>query len=912
MISTEKDIKMTKRIYGGYDVTHNSTAQGKRTVQSIDGTALFDDNGNMDLDGYTKNELAEIIGVIPLSHYGSHNYLPAGVAGDFQGASENPNYRRVKHLLEDDGTLVMLRAGTNGSVNGLYYSYLADALNRTSINNASVNSNKQYKPGYIPANITPIGAVSSNDGVVVGICQNNDTNSTSTSFFTSLTNGTLDDTQHVGFMISSSTVLPDGGELIFAMLGEDGLIYYFGIVTAGSVFQLSIVRVNFNQAGNSFTSERLTGFNGSLFYSMSATPNIKLAGTIVSDKVADQPYWLHPTGVLSVNPYQVTFDLFAKQDSVSKNIRIRLNGDGYISTDYAANRPQHGFSFVLNPSTKVVTLDTGYLNSANAPAMSSTTNGTTLTTTGNVINTDTLYSHAGTQNTANTYNYTKLNTVICISVPNLQRPPIIQIIDYTTNITPYNMLNYKAYTSYIGSALYGKMYESYGSIIGSYLTSLELLTADSTKQISTAPDGNIVSSYAKHGLTPTFTFGSNTYGTMLGYEPLVERAKITNDNSHRVIISSIAGSVVSANGGVFVQGIRESTELSYDANMTGTGTVSINGTALLNFKNSESAKITAATIDTTSSVDCTVYVPRQTNIPAFAIISAVSTNFQYIYRVVEVNVNSRTGTISTISFKKLLTEGTYGNTFIKNGTGYISDGSVGATIYDAGSFYFIGFTDPVTRQTVGNSYGYNFRGVVDKATATFTDTRINASYTAYTSGQQPFALPNVGFGYAVQIDNGCKFAFYSCGTTLADYNAWTVKSATPINVVSQDVAKGFIVYFTEETPVLLSGKSFTLPISTIDLTTISENPANKTFYVYVRMIQGVAMYDITEEVIAETGTTAYNLFWIGTIKTNSLQIDSIDIKKRSRIDIFGESLEAAGSSFPVSYGMPSSTGNIHW
>lgn len=902
---------MTKRIYGGYDVTHNATALGKRTVQSIDGTALFDANGNMDLDGYTKNELTEIVGVIPLSHYGSHNYLPAGVSGDFVGASENPNYRRVKHLLEDDGTLVMLRAGTNGSENGLYYSYLSDALNKTVINDESINSNKQYKPGYIPSNVTPVGAVSSNDGVVVGVCQVNGSTSTSTDFFTSLTNGTLDDAQHVGFMIPSSTVLPGGGELVFAMLGEDGLIYYFGMITTGSVFELSVVQVNYNQAANTFTSTRLTGFSGSLFYSMSASTNIKLAGQLMSSLASDQPYWLIPNGIVAANTYMVAYDLFAKQDASTKNIRIRLNGDAYISAGYADNRPQHGFSFVLNPSTKAVTLDSGYLTTANSPAMTSTIAGTVITTTGNVVNTDSLYDHNGSRNVANTYNYTHLNTVICISVENLQRPPLMQIVSYNTTITPYQMLDYKKYTSNLGVILTGKMYESYGSVVGSYLTGLELLAADSTKQLSTSPDGTVVNSYAKHGTATTFAFSSNNYGTITGYEPLVDRAQIANDNAHKMFISSVTGTAVNANGGVFVQGLRESTALSYDGNGNGTGTMSINGTALLNFKNSEVAKMTTP-LDTTSSTDCVVYVPQQAYIPAFAVISAVSTDFQYVYRFVEVNVNTRTGNITTISFKKLIEDGVRWNTLMKGSNGRITDSSTGATIYDGGSFYFVGFADPVVRRVVGNDVGFNYKGIVDKSTATFTAGGLYSAYTSYSSNTIPFALPGQGFGYALQIDDGCKMGFFSCGTTIADYNAWTPKSAKPINVVSQDVAKGFIVYFTEETPVLLSGKSFTLPITTIDLTTITANPANKTFYVYVRMVQGVATYDITQEVIAETGTTAYNLFWIGTIKTNALQIDSIDVRKRSRLDIFGESLEAAGSSFPVSYGMPSSTGNIHW
>ena len=70
-----------------------------------------------------------------------------------------------------------------------------------------------------------------------------------------------------------------------------------------------------------------------------------------------------------------------------------------------------------------------------------------------------------------------------------------------------------------------------------------------------------------------------------------------------------------------------------------------------------------------------------------------------------------------------------------------------------------------------------------------------------------------------------------------------------------------------------------MPIQNIDLTTVKANPANTTFNVYVIMQEGIAQYLITEQVIAESGTSAYNTLWIGTVTTNSIQISNI--KNRS-------------------------------
>ena len=906
---------MTKRIYGGYDVTHNATVQGKRTIQSVDETALFDSNGNMDLDGYTKNELTEIIGVLPISHYGTHNYLPAGVSGDFVGSSENANYRRAKNLLEDDGTLVVLRAGTNGSENGLYYSYISDILNRNSINNISINTNKQYMPDYIPNDLKPIGAVSSNSGVVVGYLQVADTNSESMYFFTSLTNGTLNDTQHVGFLIPSSTVLPEGGELVFVMLGTDGLIYYFGILPGDDNFTLSVVTVAFNKQNGTFTSSRLTGFNGSLFYSMNNSTNIKMAGTRYSKQIINEPYWLCPPDTIASQPFQVAIDMFAVQDPATNNIKIRINGDAYISVGYAESRIQHGFSFTLNPNTKLITLDSEYAGTPNQPGMISTVSSNIINSTGKVINDDIIYNHANSVNIGNTYHYTDIGYVICISTENLQRPLKVQVGKYDTALSPYEMMNYKKYSSRIVSFLYGLMYESYGSVIGSFLIAPELLSTNSTKQISTSPDGTITTSYAIHDTSPTFSFGSNTYGTLNGYKPTSNRKSLPNDNLHKIIMSSISGSSITSNGGIFIQGIRESTPLTYDSTMNGTGSISVDSTALLNFKNSEFSKLNNSILDNTSSKDCTLYVPRQSDIPAFALLSTVGVNGTYIYRFVEVNVNTRVGLITSISFKTLVKqEEISGGLFLNASNGFISDASTGVTIYDAGTFYFIGGADPVMRLVVGNTLSYYFRGIVDKSSSTFTNFDVDQyhTYTSYSSGHMPFALPNNGFGIITQVDNQCKLCFFSYGTTLSDYSSWTSKVSKPINVVSQDVENGFVVYFTEETPVILSGKTFTLPVTSIDLKSITPDPQNKVFQIYVKMVQGIASYEISENVIAESGTTAYNLMWIGSLRTNDIQIDNIDVIKRARIDIFGDSLQAAGSSFPVSYGTPTSTGTINW
>ena len=900
---------MTKQIYGGFDVTNNATALGNRTVQSINGT-VFDENGEMVLDGYTTEEMNDIISVLPLSRYGTHTYLPAGVSGDFLGASENRSYRYIKPYLEDDGTLVMLRSGTNGSTIGLYYSYLSNAMNVNNLN-TSINTNRVYRPGYLPSNLTAVSTVSSDKNLVVGRMITTGTSTVSSNIYTSFTNGTLDDTMHSGFIIPLSTVCPLGGDLRFVFLGHDGYIYYLSHVTSGSFLNaINIVRVNYNSISGTYTSEELIGWSGSVYANaFTASRAIKISEIGVSTTASEKPYvLLQGANITGSILYAIGIDVYAEQNPSNLNqIRIRFGGDSWASTPSYQIRPQTANSMVINISTKAVTLDTGYQVTP-APLVITDT-GTELSASGNIVDNTSMYYHIGQGNLANSWEYIpEANKVVCISTPNEGRPPIVQLGDYPLGVNLYDAINYRSHL--IPATKTGLMYSAYGSVIGSSILGIELLPNNTTKQSTLNGNGDATLTYAQHGSATTYPFTSFTLGSITGYEPTVNRVQISNNNDNKMFISTVSGSTVTTNGGILIEGKRESQPLNYTFPITGsTQTISINSTAFTNFKNSEFGKVTGITFDN-GQKSAVLYCPQQTDIPAMVLLTAVTTSYQYFYRFVEVNVNTRSGNITTITFKRLISQGTVTTQIRPSVNANIDISSSGITIYDAGSFYFIGGSDQLLRTTIGFNTGYNWTAVVEKSTSQYSRLTLQGSWSAVSIGTQPFALPGIGFGYNTVTDSTTRVIFNKVGTTLAEYDAWT--SSSRYNLVSQEVASGFILYFTEETPVMLSGKSFTMPITNIDLSTIKSNPANTTFHLYIRMEQGLAKYYVTENVIAETGTDAYNIFWIGTVVTNANQIDTINVKKRSRLDVFGESLESAGSSFPVSYGSPSSTGTINW
>lgn len=898
---------MTKKIYGGMNVTHNVTAQGKRTAQGIN-DQVFDSDGNLDIDSYTREELLEIISLLPLSHYGTHNYLPAGVSGSFEGASENQSYRRQKIQLEDDGTLVMLRSGTDGSTQGVYYSYMPNALNAANLN-LSVNTNKVYRPGYFGNNKFAVGMIGSDEKLAVGYYQTTD--NTGSGVFVSLTNGTLDDTQHSGFIVSDITQIQPYGSLQYVMMANDNSLYFFSVGTSSNEFLVGVVRVVYNITAGTFTATRITGWNTKTFYNetVSNTDNITVMKSMISSNIVDKPYLYVPKNTYNIGLYMTSMDFYAAQEPGTQNIRFRVNGDAWITSTSYNTRPQHGFSYTLNLSTKQCSLDAGNDIGSNVAPFVVTDTGSSYIATGNVINSDPLYNHGGYRNLYSCYYYMSTGDTFCLSTPNLSEALEIQYSKFSPN-SIYNILNTRVNTS--SEFKYGVVHPSFGSSVGSYICGLELLPNNGTKLASRSDAGGQVPSYAVHKPTPNFQFKSLNFGTLNGYEPTTDRNFLPNTNDYRMIISSISGNTITANGGIFISDIRYSQPASYDYHMTGTGTFSITPSVLDNFKTAEYAKVAASwNLSSTAQKVAVLFVPQQTNIPAFVMLSTATTDLKNYVKIMEVNVNTRSGNITTLTFKRTVYENADGTSFNPNSIAYVGQASTGLIIYDMGDNYFIGGTNPVFHEVIGNTATPQFRSIVNKASGQFTDFKITGYHATFEIGTQPAAVPGLGFGVFVQADQSNKIVFKSCGTTLADYNAWTDK-ADPIVMVSQDVAQGFIVYFTEETPVMLSGKSFTMPVTNINLTTIKANPANSTFYIYVKMDQGVAKYVITEDVISETGTSAYNVFWIGTVKTDSLQILSVDVLKRSRLDVFGAALEATGSAFPVSYGLPSNTGTINW
>ncbi|MNM28180.1 hypothetical protein D3C81_386930 [compost metagenome] len=119
---------------------------------------------------------------------------------------------------------------------------------------------------------------------------------------------------------------------------------------------------------------------------------------------------------------------------------------------------------------------------------------------------------------------------------------------------------------------------------------------------------------------------------------------------------------------------------------------------------------------------------------------------------------------------------------------------------------------------------------------------------------------------------------------------------------------GWVIFFKEPIKVVFNGKSYTLPAGTIDLRDIDTAPANKTFYIYTILKDGVAIYEVAQEKRLESPWQ----LWVGTVVTNNLQI--LTIERFNVFTVNGQRISELkrGSSIPASSGLTNAEGQIPW
>lgn len=147
------------------------------------------------------------------------------------------------------------------------------------------------------------------------------------------------------------------------------------------------------------------------------------------------------------------------------------------------------------------------------------------------------------------------------------------------------------------------------------------------------------------------------------------------------------------------------------------------------------------------------------------------------------------------------------------------------------------------------------------------------------------AFKGKGFGHYSNIDNMTKLLFTPYHNTKAGIMAGTPSTfSMPTVIATQELAQGWDVYFTNPMKVMMNGSLVNVLATSINLKSVIADPSNKTFYIYLKWAAGVVTYDI----VATEVTNRHDYVQIGTVTTGPTSITNITVNK---LNLFGANSE---------------------
>lgn len=873
---------------------------------------------------YSKEEVLGLITDLPsleanpISQFGDLSYLSPGVTAFFEGATTNGAALDAAMNIEDDGGLTYLRNGTNGSSVGVFYAYAPNILTVNSVPN---KTNRRYRPPYFPPGSQAQFVVRSGEGVIAGRLM--DAEGVGGDYFISLTSGTFDDVNHTGCFIDPAEWPIGPNRMGEVMLGNDGVYIITNVLrTDGSElfgFEVRFIPMSKLSSGVRVAQTLLTGWVTQSFYgSRSNATAIVLADRTKSTKAADNPM------VLTNERYSNTWAFHDGEPSIYATqradglIRVRISNGIYAANYDSGADLIRGFcaSFTFNPYSKTAAVDTP---GAGPAVVTFQANGQ-IRIEGSLVvrelsevvpvggwgfRVSARYHTSGKWFAMCMYGVVDMATHLarCISVNGAMS--YFDALHQTERLSNYSDVGVSP---------------QFGSAVGGTLNGTSLLPdnkfllyCEGRTKAGTSLRSLVLCDRGAYG----FTYRSQYNGSYVGWAPSVNRNFVIdlgkNPMDYADLVSEVAtNGVVKTSGSYFVQRIKLSSFLNLDSNLNASGAVSI--TAALLDSLTAAVRTTAGLPAAPSGYSSlSVIVPQNPAIPPFGVMSFTDPNMveSYIFAELQITSGSRSGDITGMSVVSTSLRQFVLVKFIADDTTIVLV-TGGVTIYEGPDCYMVGGTTKTYVGRVGSSGMCCFRFVIPKSTnrpdwsKLFMHQSNADSSTNYYS-----AVPSVGFGYNCQYnyesDGYTKLVFKTMARNLAEYNAWNVID-TRVQV-SQDVAQGWFVYFTQEIPFLLNGKYGVMPAQTIDLTAQYPDPSNTTFYVYLSGSEETGFsYSVTN---MDNGESSGRMF-LGTITTGETSITSIDVSKATRLGMYRISTTNKGKSIPGSPGNPSASNGILW
>lgn len=897
--------------------------QGKTVgagISTTDNSIVYtaDTSGHMVLPIPTSSEIDYVFNQFPLSQYGAINNNPIGASGTFDGGSTIPYYSSMPVLLEQDGTLALLRPGSNGATINYYYTYVNTPEKSTQPNTTI----QKYYTGS-SKNIIFYDSYAK-DTLIYEDIDNH-------VIHLVLTNGTLQKSAHKEATINRTSIPYN----ILSALKVDTYVYIFTLYNpsfnynsptsinnaSGIEAQFVIYRVPVSQiqAGTITTVEQITGISGSNMYGVAVTGSnaIKIADLWCSNTDSStQSFIKYPPG-FGVTPFTYSINGAAKAYYDGTNIIFSYYTNCYCTNQTMRQDTMFGFTVIYNPTTKVYSTDL----SATPLTASGALTGQITWTNPYAINSNKIYGSGGASSDGNSSSWYITDSGVQYAV---KEKYVLQDFYTVTRCTINGFTNkadaYKIRNRTLTQTSRTLVMGDYASRVGDQLTGGSPIS--STRIMFTGTGSYQGVDYSKYyrgisdiGTTRTYTYNSLDRGTITGYAPQNFRVPF-GDNNESLCRSKIslcdASGNVSAYGCAFIEDIVLSTGYKLDPNtITYDKTINIANSTLVNLKNAILSN--AGISNPADSKIGLYYVPDNTyckSIATVVVYNGTNLGGRYLFATVDCTISGNT--VNGATLNTIFANNAYSSmqSIDSAATEVLAKSGLSCVKYS--DFTYISFSGLLTYRVPGDSNELTCAGIVSGSTVTSPIVSPSYHVSGSSSGAREYSyIPNLGFGYYIysNTDRGTKLIFKNCGNTLAQFNSnMSAGTGTDVVILAQDIPQGFYIYFTETTPLFMSGQYFDVPISVIDLDDVTASPGNKSYFIYIQLVLGTPRYVASLTEIPESATTMF----IGTATTDGTKVSALNIKKVSRFDVYRPSLTQIGSAFPVSSGNPAQTGSIGW
>ena len=918
---------MSNNYKGTVNVSGQILVQGKMaglkvSLDSQPDVYSADTNGHVDLPIVTQEDTDVIFQQFPISQYGDIN-KEVGVAGTYDGGSTVRYYSSMPVLLENDGSLVYLRPGTNGNTINYYYTYVQKP---DSVDITPQSTIRKYYEGN-SKNIVFYDSYTK-DTLLYEDIDNQ-------IMHVVLTNGTMEKNAHQEATFPKTSMPYQ----IITGLKVDDYVYVICLYNTSynttnpisylwnnndpSQFLFFRIPVTQIQSGTITTVEQVTGISGTTMYGdvVSGSSTVKIADALASTSSSSTKSFIKYPDVLEgrVAPWTYTLIGVGKSYYDGTNIIFSFYVNGYSINDTQRTDMMYGYTITYNVSAKTYTHDL-----SNIPI--TCTGGLTGTLTWNNPYAITAAKISGYNPTS----YTDGNSSSWYITDNGVQYSVKEkyvLSDYyvvTRSVLSgfTNKANaYKIRNRTLSNVVYKEVFGDYASRVGDQLCGGSPISPSRIMFTGTGSyQGTNYGKYARGisdiGTSRTYSYTSLNNGTISGYAPQAYRVPFGNDNESKMVskisLHDSSTGTVNAYGTAFIEGFQNTSGYKLDPNtITYDTTYSCSDTVLQNVKNQI---ISNLGLTATSSLIGIYYVPDSSYCKSIACVTTVNSGNGGNTIAATIDCTLSGNVITSISLNTI-----FFNTYksdIQNLPPTIAEvyPKSGLSCVKYGDFTYISFSHLAQVSVVGDLFEWSICGKVSLNTVSSVLATRSYHVSGVIDGSREYSyLPNYGFGYYTYssvTDIGTKLVFYYAGNTSANFDTLFSGSepTTKVAVIAQDVIVGFYLYFTEITPVFIAGQYHELPITTIDLNTITANPASKKYYVYVQYNNGTVSYVVSLVEIAESAT---NMF-IGSFLTDTTKVSELDINMVSRFDLYRPSTTQIGSAFPVSTGFPSSTGTINW